>query len=44
MLFTKKIIQSGGSLCLTIPADSVSLMDLRPGDYIKVEIIKVIKK
>lgn len=44
MIFTKKIILSGGSLSITIPADTVELLDLNPGDFVKCEIIKVSKK
>ena len=45
MNFIKKCILSNkSSLGITLPSDIIELLDIKPGDFLKVDIEKVIKK
>ena len=44
MIFTKKIRLAGGSLGLVVPVDLIDALDINPGDFITVDVVKVIKK
>ena len=47
MEFTKKVNRSGKGLCsyiITIPADIIKAYDVKEGDFITFDLIKVTKK
>ncbi len=45
MNFTAKtVLSGGGSLVITITHEKVKVYDINPGDYVYMDIVKIVKK